>query len=61
MLNKDDKIIEAKLYTPHVCDYICERTDGTHYVMMKRHDDEYWELVPNPTGETRWLWGEKIK
>ena len=50
MLNKDDKIIQAKLYTPHVCDYICERTDGTHYVMMKRHDDEYWELVPNPTG-----------
>jgi len=38
MLNLKDKIIEARLYSPHKCD----------------------ELQPNPTGETKWLWGKKI-
>jgi hypothetical protein len=23
-------------------------------------DEEYYELQPNPTGKTKWLWGEKI-
>jgi hypothetical protein len=61
MLDKKDKIITAKLYSPHVCDYICEREDGSRYIMVRRHDDEYWELVPNPSGETEWMYGERIK
>ena len=61
MLNKNDKIIRAKLYTPHVSDFVCERMDGTHYLMMSRHETEYYELLPNPTGATEWIWGKKIE
>jgi hypothetical protein len=58
MLNKNDKILEVRLYTPHKCDYICEREDGTHYVFMRRGEDSYWEL----TGDVnQWFFGEKIK
>ena len=60
MLNLKDKIIEARLYSPHKCEFICERGDGTHYVYRRLDDEEYYELQPNPTGETKWLWGEKI-
>ena len=61
MLNKEDKIIEAKLYSSHICDYICEREDGTLYVMMRREDDTYREVTIDPTGKTDWIYGEIIK
>ena len=60
MLNLKDKIIEARLYSPHKCEFIYEREDGTHYVYRRLDDEEYYELQPNPTGETKWLWGKKI-
>ncbi len=60
MLNKNDKIIKARLYSPHKCEYICERVDGTHYVYRRLGEDEYYELHPNPSGETRWVWGNKV-
>jgi hypothetical protein len=58
MLNKNDKILEVRLYTPHKCDYICEREDGTHYVFMRRGEDSYWELNGDVS---QWFFGEKIK
>jgi hypothetical protein len=58
MLNKNDKILEVRLYTPHKCDYICEREDGTHYVFMRRGEDSYWELNGDVN---QWFFGEKIK
>ena len=61
MLNLKDKIIEARLYSPHKCEFICEREDGTHYVYRRLGKDEYYNLTENPTGETKWLWGCKIK
>ena len=35
MLNKNDKVLEMRLYSPHKCDFICEREDGTHYLYVK--------------------------
>ena len=61
MLDLKDKIIGARLYSPHKCEFICEREDGTHYVYRRLDDEEYYQLHLNPTGETKWLWGEKIK
>jgi hypothetical protein len=29
-------------------------------VYRRLDNEEYYELQPNPTGETKWLWGEKI-
>jgi len=61
MLDIKDKLIQVKLYSPHKCEFICEREDGTHYVYRRLDDEEYYQLHLNPTGETKWLWGEKIK
>jgi len=58
MLNKTDKVIEARLYSPHKCDFICEREDGTHYVYIKRDWTGYYELHRNGDG---WIYGEKLK
>ena len=57
MLNKNDKVLEVRLYSPHKCDFICEREDGTHYVFMRRGADSYWELIKTDTG---WIYGEQI-
>ena len=61
MLNPKDKIIQARLYSPHKCEYVCERENGTHYVYRRLGEEEYYELHPNPTGETKWLWGDRIQ
>lgn len=61
MLNKNDKIIEARLYSPHKCQYVCEREDGTHYLFSRVDGDVFYELHLNPSGETRWIIGEEIK
>ena len=42
-------------------DFEYQRTDGTHYVHKRLGMEEYWELLPNPTGETQFIYGEKIK
>lgn len=60
MLDPKDKLIEVILYTPHKCDYIYEREDKTHYVSMKRGKEQNFELLPNPSNETRWILGEEI-
>lgn len=57
MLNKTDKVLEVRLYSPHKCDYVCEREDGTHYVFMRRGEDSYYELHKQGDG---WIFGEKI-
>ena len=57
MLNKNDKVLEVRLYSPHKCDFICEREDGTYYVFMRRSEESYWELIKTDTG---WIYGEKI-
>ena len=58
MLNKNDKVLEMRLYSPHKCDFICEREDGTHYVYIKRDWTGYYELYKNDDG---WIFGEEIK
>ncbi len=57
MLNKTDKVLEVRLYSPHKCDFICERQDGTYYVLMRRGEDCYHELHKQGAG---WVFGEKI-
>jgi hypothetical protein len=57
MLNKNDKVLEVRLYSPHKCDFICEREDGTYYVFMRRGEESYWELIKTDTG---WVYGEQI-
>jgi hypothetical protein len=59
MINKNDKVLEVRLYSPHKCDFICEREDGTYYVFMRRGEDSCWELFKNKTGDG-WIFGEKI-
>jgi len=61
MLNPNDKMIKVHLYSSHICDFLYEREDGSHYVHMKRETESFVELLPNPTGETRWVHGETIK
>lgn len=57
MLNKNDKVIELRLYSPHKCDFICEREDGTYYLYVKRDWIGYYELHRNGK---QWICGEKI-
>jgi len=60
MLNKTDKLIEVRLYTSHVCDYLFERADGTFYVYMNgKEGKKYHELHKTDTG-TGWILGEQI-
>ena len=59
MLSKNDKLLEVRLYSPHKCDYICEREDGTHYVFMRRGEDTYRQLHKNKTGDG-WIYGKQI-
>ncbi len=57
MLNKNDKVLEVRLYSPHKCDFVCEREDGTYYVFMRRDQESYWELIKTDSG---WVFGEHI-
>lgn len=57
MLNKLDKVIEVRLYSPHKCDYVCQREDGTFYVFMRRGEDCYHELYKTSDG---WILGDKL-
>ena len=61
MLHNTDKMVVAKLFSPHKCEFVYQREDGTHYVQKRLGTEEYWELLPNPTGETQFIYGEKIK
>lgn len=58
MLNKNDKVLEVRLYSPHKCDFVCESVDGTYYVFMRRDGNSYWQLHKN--GD-EWVFGEEIK
>ena len=50
MINKDDKVVELKLYTSHDTDYIYERPDGTRYVHQKRKNSSaIYELNEDKT------------
>ena len=57
MLNKKDKVIEVRLYSPHKCDYVCEREDGSYYVFMCREEKIYHELHKTSDG---WILGDKL-
>lgn len=57
MMNKSDKVIEVRLYSPHKCDYVCQREDGTFYVFMRRGEDCYHELYKTSDG---WILGDKL-
>ena len=57
MLNKNDKVLEIRLYSPHKCDFMCEREDGTRYLFRRLDEDSYWELIKTDTG---WVYGEQI-
>ena len=58
MLNKKDKLIKLLLNSPHVCDFIYEREDGTYYAFRKNKDEWYQELTK--VGD-QWITGEVIK
>jgi hypothetical protein len=36
MQNKSDKLVELKLYSPHECDFIYVREDGTSYALRQK-------------------------
>jgi hypothetical protein len=57
MLNKNDKVLEVRLYSPHKCDYLCEREDGTRYLFRRLDEDSYWEVIKT---DTEWVYGEQI-
>lgn len=58
MLNKNDKLIRLNLNSPHVCDFIYEREDGTYYAYRKNHEEWYQELTK--VGD-QFITGEVIK
>ena len=58
MVNKTDKVIQVRLYSPHKCDFIYEREDGTRYIHRKLDEQTFYEL--NKTDEG-WVLGDKIK
>ena len=60
MLNETDKVVEVRLYSPHVCDFVYEREDGTYYVHMSHEESKYFELHINPSKETKWILGEMV-
>jgi hypothetical protein len=57
MLNKNDKVLEMRLYSPHKCDFICKREDGTHYLYVKCDWTGYYEVHREGN---QWICGEKI-
>ena len=42
---KKDQLIELLLYSPHVCDFIWQRPDGTCYADRRNHGQEYIEVA----------------
>ena len=59
MLNKNDKLIQIRLYSPHKCDFIYERENGSRYVQRKLDETIYYEL--HQIGDTTdWNVGEVI-
>ena len=59
MLNKSDKLIQVRLYSPHKCDFIYERENGTRYVHRKLEETAFYEL--HQVDDTaNWIVGEII-
>lgn len=61
MLNKSDKLIHLKLYSPHKTDYIWEREDGTRYIHRRLDEETINELYRNPDNPDEWLVGKEIE
>ena len=61
MLNKSDKLIHVLLYSPHKCEFIYEREDGTRYTHRKLDEEGVYEIYKNPDNPKEWLIGEKIQ
>jgi len=57
MLEKTDNLIEVILYSPHVCDFIYQREDGTYYAQRKNHGEWYQNVIKD--GEN-WTFTEKM-
>jgi hypothetical protein len=60
MLNPSDTLIQVKLYSPHNCDFIWQREDGTRYVHRKLGKESVNELHKNPDKD-EWIIGEVIQ
>lgn len=58
MLEKSDKLIELILYSPHVCDFIYQREDGSYYVQRRNHGECYQNLTRI---NDDWVFGAIIK
>jgi hypothetical protein len=50
-------VLEMRLYSPHKCDFICKREDGTHYLYVKCDWTGYYEVHREGN---QWICGEKI-
>lgn len=61
MVNKTDKVIQVRLYSPHKCDFIYEREDGTRYIHRKLDEEAFYELHRVSEDSTDWSIGEKIE
>lgn len=61
MLNKNDKLIHAKLYSPHKSDFVWEREDGTRYIHRKLDKEGFFEIYKNPENPEEWLVGDQIE
>lgn len=58
MLNKSDKLIRLNLNSPHVCDFIYQREDGTLYAQRRNHGEWYQEIVSE---NDQWIFGNIIE
>lgn len=55
---KTDKLVELILYTPHVCDFIWQRPDGTYYADRRNHGQTYIDVKKI---DDKWVFGDIIE
>lgn len=53
-----DDLIEVRLYSPHVCDFIYRREDGSYYADRRNHGQQFLEVTRADSG---WVFGGIIE
>lgn len=56
---ENDKLIELRLYSPHKCDFIWQREDGSYYAIQQKSGKDR-EVVEVEKDDTEWNgWKQK--
>lgn len=53
-----DELAQVLLYSPHVCDFIYKRKDGTYYADRRNHGQSFIEVTKV---DGKWLFGKSIE